>query len=186
MLGQFFWSQWNQPVKGDWVTTVKEDLEILGFGESINQLKSYSTYKLKDLLKRRIENYTFYQLQAKKCTLSKLSHLSYPNLELQNYFKLHDLTAVEMRNIFAFRVRMKLFGENFRGDGATTYCPLCKDHIDSQDLIGECTVIKNKFKEDILSHVKNVYSQHQTIESLRLVNRVLDCREEMIDKKTVR
>ena len=113
----------------------------------------------------------------------KLSHLSYTNFELQKYIKLHDLTVPEMTTIFAFRVRMKLFGENFRADGVITSCPLCKNHIDSQDLIGECIVIKNRFKEDILSHVKNVYSEHQTIESLRMVIRVLDFREEMIDKK---
>jgi len=77
-------------------------------------------------------------------------------------------------------VRMAQFAENFRGHDVTPLCPLCKKHIDSQELIAECEVIRNEFKEDISPYIENLYTQHINIESIRKVLKVLNFRKEMI------
>ena len=183
MLGKFFWAQWRNPVKGDWVTTVKDDMADLGFSD-INEIKLLSKYRIKVTVKQRVKELALNHLQEKLLSSSKMKHLRYYQLELQDYFKHHHLSVDDMRGTFRFRVRMHSFGENYRRDNNDTLCPLCFSHIDSQDYLNECTTIKTNFKVDNSDHIKNIYSQHQSVNSIKLVLEMLKFRDKLLEGTT--
>ena len=51
MLSKFFWTQFNNPVKGDWTETVMDNLKDLGITEDLNVIKS----KTKDTFKKHVK-----------------------------------------------------------------------------------------------------------------------------------
>ena len=170
-------------MKGDWVTTVKDDMADLGFSD-LNEIKLLSKYRIKATVKQRVKELALNHLQEKQLSSSKMKHLRYYQLELQDYFKHHHLSVDDMRGTFRFRVRMHSFGENYRRDNNDTLCPLCFSHIDSQDYLNECTTIKTNFKVDNSDHIKNIYSQHQSVNSIKLVLEMLKFRDKLLEGTT--
>ena len=55
-LSKVFWSQHNEPIKGDWWLTVKDDLELLQLNKfTLEDLKVMKKYKLKKILKENLK-----------------------------------------------------------------------------------------------------------------------------------
>ena len=84
---------------------------------------------------------------------SKMSKLSYDNLNLQTYFKTPIISTKEAKSLFKFRTRMANVKENFK----TMYsqddinCPECLNVSDSQEHLLDHTGISiNKEKYDAL------------------------------------
>ena len=86
-----------------------------------------------------------------------------------------------MRIVFRFRTRMLTFGENFRGNNFGRLCPLCNKHIDCQDTLNDCQVIRNKFKDDFSGCIRNLYSTYQTTEAIKMLSEVINYREIVVN-----
>ena len=88
---------------------------------------------------------------------SKLKDLTYSAFQLQSYLKDGKTSVEEKINAFKFRTKMALFGQNFRGNRECVMCPLCKIHVDSQDLVSECPILKTKIT--MKNKIKEIYEQ---------------------------
>ena len=49
LLSRFFRAQCDDPTKGDWVLQVKEDMKVLKFEMTFDNLKNFSKENFKDL-----------------------------------------------------------------------------------------------------------------------------------------
>ena len=143
MLSQFFYAQWNHPAKkNEWTERVREDLEVLGIEENLENIKKMSKYKFKNLVKKRVLNKTFVDLLGKKEKHKKMKNLKYTKLEMQGYFKKEDISPSQARIIFKFRTRMAKFSENFKGGKPTKQRPVCTASKDDQSHSFRCPLIR--------------------------------------------
>ena len=55
---------------------------------------------------------------------------------MQKY--LTDLSPEDAKLVFAYRVRMANYSENFRGQTGPKLCPVCHTHLDNQKLVFSC------------------------------------------------
>ena len=134
MLFKFFHTQWQTEVKGDWKIEVKKNLEEFGIPENFDFLRSKSKESFHNLVKKKAREFEFNRLLKLKVTKakSKMKDIKYSEFKMQKYLELREMTASKAKVCFKFRVRMALFGENFRGGESTVMCPLCSSHPDGQ------------------------------------------------------
>ena len=165
MLSQFFWTQFNRPVKGDWTETVKENLKELGITEDLRVIRQKTKETFKKHVKQMARKAVLEELLNKKSKHSKLNNLEYTELTTQKYFKSTGISKEQSRLIFKFRTRMALFGQNYRGGLDVVSCPVCGAHPDNQSLLLECPVIKRHFPES--NDITNIYSDNIDEETVR-------------------
>ena len=85
MLNKFFMCQWNYPVKNDWTTQVRSDLEDFNLNVDLTDLKSKSKTTFKKIIKLKMKEYSLEYLNNLKEKHSKMENLTYSKLKLQNY-----------------------------------------------------------------------------------------------------
>ena len=109
LLSQVLKAQIDDPVKGDWILTVKEDLASFDLNHlSFDTIKHLKKEHFKKMVKKSCKNAAFkYLLKEKeeKC-VSKMSKLKYVELAMQPYFKSKILTRRKQILLFKFRCRM--------------------------------------------------------------------------------
>ena len=179
MLGKFFWLQWNSPLKGDWVNTVRQDLADFGMSADSDILKRYSKNSFAKLVKSKAMDYAFYDLMKRKSNHTKMRYLNYFELRMQNYFTLPEVHISSLRKLFLFRVHMLGFAENFRGQNGSRLCPLCSLHADSQDLLASCVIVSEMFEGNIQDDIDNIYSKNLEIKSIKILTRAISVREKV-------
>ena len=165
MLYQVFLTQWNNPTKGDWTETVRENLVEFGFNEEYEFLKNISKLSFKNTLKKKAKEVALDELLEKQSKHSKMDNVSYSELAIQDYFLLPGINVEEIRSVFKFSTRMAPYGENFRGNRDCVQCPLCSTHVDSQVLGLNCPAIRKIFNIDC--DIQDVYSDSVTINTAK-------------------
>ena len=104
--------------------------------------------------------------------LSKMEHLKYSDLKMQDYFKSKHISTNLARKIFRYRTRMIKLGANFP-KSENLQCPLCSTTDDTQSHLLKCSKINNKeninytdiFSIDSLKISKVVQSLEQAMEN---------------------
>ena len=141
MLSKFFHCQWMQGNQDDWTEQVKCDLRDLGLPCELKMIRKKSNLSWKNLVKKKAKEFEFKKQITLKETknASKLGNITYSKLELQEYLTKLDVNL--SKNVFKFRVKMANFGGNYKGQGPTEICPLCKTHSDFQELCFLCPTI---------------------------------------------
>ena len=142
MLSKFFQAQRYSPVKSDWTTNAKQNLEEFGITTNIEEIVKMLKTKFKNLIKKKSHDYEFKRLMEIKSRKSKLKDIRYNELKIQDYLLLEIMNASQAKAIFKFRVRMAPFGENYRGGSPTVLCPFCKLHPDGQPKSFKCKKIQ--------------------------------------------
>ena len=181
MLSMFFWTQWNNPCKGDWVNTVKQDLIELEIPVDVEFLKSYSKQTFKKYVNEKATKLTFKSMMFRKESHSKMRNLNYLSLEIQEYFTRGHLSKWDAHRIFLYRTRMIFFWGNFR-TGSSRLCPLCLEHPDTQELFTECSVMRNEYGE-FKYLAKSIFSNSYKTEEVKNFVKILTFRENLIKGK---
>jgi hypothetical protein len=83
MVSNFFHLQLKQPTRGDWATTVQNDLKELNILETFDDIKRMSKTKFKNMVKIRIKRNAFNYLMKKRG--SKGCQIQYSTLEMSEY-----------------------------------------------------------------------------------------------------
>ena len=166
MISKFFWTQWRNPTRSDWTETVQQDLKDLKI--ELEEITSKSKSAVKNMVKTKAREYALKELLLKKEKHSKLDRLHYGELKLQDYFKLQGLNITELRETFKFRVRMLEFGENFRGNADFICCPLCASHLDNQNMLFQCPLLKNM--EASHSDIEKIYTDNTDADTIKVYN----------------
>ena len=181
MVYSFFTTQWYSPSKGDWTEQIKEDLDDFKIPCSFDFISSKSDEAFKALVKKCAKIYTIERLQKQKIKHSKMDNLSYSDLKIQNYFLSDEISTSEKKMLFRIRTRMEQFGENFRGGKDYVMCPLCKLHIDTQDLCLQCPEVAKKIKSS--SDFKEMYGETIKKEIVKTVSQVIRLRSQENENK---
>ena len=112
MVGNFFKLQIDQPVKGDWVSTVRKNLKEMNIGLTWNEIRMMSKDSFLKVIKTKISEISLKYLLNKRC--SKGKEIEYESLEMGVYLKPfnQNLTIEEKRKVFSVRNRMIKIGNN--------------------------------------------------------------------------
>ena len=177
MTYKVFITQWNNPVKQDWVLQVKQDLKAFNIEPNLSNLRERSINSFKKLVKVKAFEYEFSRLMKAKNGHSKMDNLSYSKLEMQKYLRLENLYASGARTLFRYRTRMANFGENFREGSAAVNCPLCGLHLDNQEMaFYNCPVIKANVK--IRGQYEDIFKKNVSTELVNTLDNISKFREE--------
>ena len=108
LLKNFFEAQCEQPTRGDWVSTVKQDLAVLDIKTSFEEIANISKEAFKKLVKDKVQKAALDYLTNLQLSHSKSSNLCYDDLSLQGYLKSgkNKMTIKEKLFCFAARSRM--------------------------------------------------------------------------------
>ena len=173
LISRVFWAQVQDTAKGDWCQVVREDLDMIGLDTlSFNDIAKTSKEALKALVQNRIKVTAFKELLEEKNGLSKISGLSYTDLELQPYLVDHNLPTRLKQQLFRWRTRMIKVGYNY---GSKVACPICSSSEDTQTHLLECIGLGNNGTSNdhsdsdtynILSHMKRLEAAIRRRESI--------------------
>ena len=103
MIKKFLLLQFKEPTKGDWGSTSLKALKDLGIYCSLEEIKQMTKYKLKKILKERIDEKAFLYLMEKQG--KKGREIKYESLKMANYLLPgeENLTIENKRNIFSIK-----------------------------------------------------------------------------------
>ena len=123
MVFKFLKLQFQQPIKNDWVSTCKKDLEEMNIDLKFEDIRMMKKENFSKLIKSRIENLAFDYLIKKRG--SKGKEISYKRLEMSEYLMPHNekLSIEEKQRLFSVRNRLVEKGNNFRKNEE---CMICK------------------------------------------------------------
>jgi hypothetical protein len=136
LINRFYHSQWKNPVRGDWCITLKENLKTLKIVSNEEVIKNLPEQSFRKLVNGKE---AFQYLVKLKNSHSKVLHIPYSNLELQDYLVPSSINSELAKFTFLCRSRMLAVGANFKQGEQNPACPLCdKAEYDSQNHLLFC------------------------------------------------
>ena len=180
MLSTFFKTQWFNEIDGDWTRQIKLDLDAFNIPCDFEYIRAKSKTGFKNMVKIRARELALQILQNKQNSHSKMSNLYYPELKLQDCYKIEGIQTKEVQNLFKWRVKMAPFGENFRGNNLNVVCKLCHSHLDNQSLIFQCEAIRNNM--DINCNISDIYCNTIRLETVKKICEIEETREKLLEE----
>ena len=112
LVFKFFKLQLQKPMKGDWVSTCKNDLEEMKIGLKFEEIRKMSKENFSKIIKSKISDQAFNYLLNKRG--SKGQEIIYNRLEMAEYLMPSNnmINIEDKQNIFAIRNRMVDIGNN--------------------------------------------------------------------------
>ena len=154
LIKQFYQTQCANPTKNDWCLTVKSNLETLKIMKSESEIKNMSVYSFNKLVKTAVKKETFQYLIKLKNSHSKVLHIEYDELQMQEHFLPNKMSTQLAKFTFLARTRMIPVGANFKAGNPFPKCPLCKVEYDSQKHLLFCPKLteENTVCQDIFNY----------------------------------
>ena len=148
---RFYQTQHSNPTKNDWCLTVKSNMETLNIHKSESELMLISEFSFNKLVKAAVKKESFQYLNSLKSGHSKVLHIQYDSLKMQDYFLTNKLSTQLKKFTFLCRSRMLAVGANYKAGNQKPLCPICKVAYDSQChlLVCEKLLVNNSICEDI-------------------------------------
>ena len=144
LLSVFFKAQLENPIKGDWILTVLNDLKELKIDMTFDDIQKMSKNRFKKIIKENIKVSALHHLQNLQKLHSKSQNLSYHDLQLQDYLKPgHNMTKKEKCFTFAARTRMLDVRCNFKQGKSDLSCRKCQSFEESQQHLLLCSALRD-------------------------------------------
>ena len=134
----------ENPLKGDWINIVKEDLNKIGMKlKHEEQVKQMTRKEFKDIVKDMVKELALKEFNNLKSNHKKVKDIKHDSLsEPQEYLTSNKITQKASSLIFNLRSKcQKEFKENFHNQNGISMCPLCDEHQDSQEHALACRVV---------------------------------------------
>ena len=142
LINKFFKAQLNNPVRGDWVSRVKLDLNDLKIDLNLDDIQSKSKNEFKEIVKTKVKIKAFEYLTAIQQSHSKSKNIVYNKFDLQDYLKpLCKLTIKEKQFTFAARTHMLDLHCNFKIGKSDLLCRKCSKENETQKHIMCCPAL---------------------------------------------
>ena len=183
--------QRDDPISNDWILLVKNDLSQLDIPFIESDIKAYTKYGFKSLVKSRLKKLAYKYLLDKRS--SKTSHLN--DFNYQEYLSSKLLTLRQKRLLFKFRIRMVSdIRDNYKNLFKNSmHCPLCdhfseSTHYDDQPSLLTCPVIQKN--EELRNQIKTInYSDifgsiDCQIPAIKVLEKVLQYRISLLNNLT--
>ena len=144
LLSNFFLAQCEDPIKGDWVSQVKEDMKVLNIELTFESIKTYSKDSFKLLVKNQIRKAAFAGLKEIQESHSKSKKIDYSELKMQEYL-LPDNGMTNKEKSFAFSARAQMLDVkcNFKSAKSDLRCSLGCDSNEDQEHLLHCPALNN-------------------------------------------
>ena len=144
LIRKVFEAQTNKPTSGDFVTSVKKDLEKFGLSEE--DIEKMSKQQLKTDLRRKAKQFAFIELMEKVQQSTKTKEIKYTELRMQDYLKTDKINNKEVAMLFAIRSKcVREIKSNFKNMYRTCqHCPLnCEESPinDTQEHVLQCSAL---------------------------------------------
>ena len=153
LIYRFFQAQFKNKNKKDWVTTVLNDLEHLDLNhETMETIKNMNKTSFKKLIKKKIYEKTFENLEKLKSTHSKVEHVEHSDIVMQKYLQPNTvkMTKDDAQLIFKLRCRMTDIKVNLKGKYDEIECGACGIEEENQQHIITCKELnKNRIREEV-------------------------------------
>ena len=132
-------AQKQNPVKGDWYQSVKNNMEYIELHISDCELKKMSKSELKKSLNQKINNKAFQYLQSLR--LKKGSNNKYDKIQMSEYLMPNNsgLSIEDKRQMFEIKNGMLLIFENFPSRGLKMLCKAGCDMTETSEHIYICS-----------------------------------------------
>ena len=150
LLFRFFIAQMKNQTKGDWVSSVLEDIEELELGIELEEIKYMSKDLFKKTIKSQVELKAFESLINKKESRhsehAKGKLLKYSKLEMQGYLSASgvNISIEEKKWLFSCRIEDIDLSTNHRWKNEETLCRFCKTIEMSQKHLINCKYLSEK------------------------------------------
>ena len=175
------------PLKDDWYHLVRKDIDNLNLKLTDNQISKLSKQDFKILIKNKIRQSTFLELEQIKSGHTKVKDISHCDLKTpQAYLK--SFLFSNKQSSLLFNLRSQCVNE-FKSNFFTSFCPLCsssnKKHEDTQAHALICEVLKRGMStvqlqalnsvsyNDIFSNVEAQYEVTKVFEIIILMREAL-------------
>ena len=177
-LYKFFKLQQNNPIKGDWVSTVIRDLSDLKIFDTFEEIRAMTRNNFRNLIKNRIQTEALEYLQTKRG--SKGQEIQFTRLEMSDFLLPYNstLNIEEKRKMFEIRNRMTMIPFNFGQKEEKCVC----GELESMLHIYYCDILNQKKPELSYDLIFNGNLKSQ-IEIFRKFTKNLETREELKSKK---
>ena len=186
LVSKVFHAQLSNPVKNDWAVTCKEDLAKIQIPHSLDEIRNLSKYSFKKIVREKISQSALKALVEEQQSLSKVKHLDFTELKLQEYLLPNKLDLRLSKFVFMLRSRMLDVRCNFKNKYSDTLCPLCKADQDTQQHLMVCSVLEEPdvvrevpLYEELLQNNTKKISQIATI-----LKRKFERRQELMKNNT--
>ena len=140
MLKQFLRAQCENPVKGDWVTTVLDDLQELDIKQNFDEISEIPKVTFKNIVNSKVKQKALNFLRNEQQTHSKSKNLHYSDLKLQDYL-MSGLSIKEKSFIFLARSRMLNVKCNLKVGRTDLLCSICGLEDEEQEPLLSCTAL---------------------------------------------
>ena len=164
LIKKVFCAQASQPVKGDWVLVVKEDMEYIGLGHlTFENIAGLSKGTLRTMVKAKARDTAWRELMAQKEKSSKLAPLKYASFSMQPYLTAEcNLSNRAKRALFRWRSHTISVQQNWGMKNAK--CPLCESADDTQYHLLTCPKLKTPQPWNIESVVEALRQREVILE----------------------
>ena len=184
LIYKFYKVQAKKPVKNDWSLTVKNNLEELEISLTEDEIENLSTYSFQKIVKPAIQKAAFSYLNNLKNDHTKVLHIPYEKLEIQDYLLPSSVSAEAAKFAFLCRSRMVQVGETFKQGRNSTVCPLCKNdsESDSQQHLMKCVKLnQNDVVDEYIPAYDDLFSRN--LEKKRIIVEIL--RKKLKERKKI-
>ena len=160
LTNRIYEEQKRNPTTGDFTELIKEDFKLIGEIQNDEIIRNTSISAYKSHIKSSVKSAAFKYLKKKLSTHTKVQHIQYKQLEIQQYMTSPMFTNGEVDMLHALRSRCTDCKVNFKQKYIHTNlkCSLCDNEDEDQQHILVCTVIKNYLQSKNVS-VNNVIYQ---------------------------
>ena len=142
MTYKFLFLQIKSPTRGDWFSTCQNDLKLLRFEGSLEEIKLMTKTKFNRILKERINENALRYLTGKQGTKGK--QIRYSDIEMAEYLMPGNKLSIEQkRRIFEIRNGMVDIPSNFSHGNKSFYC-FCGEREDTEHIYICKSLNKNK------------------------------------------
>ena len=174
LIHSFFKAQCNKPVRGDWVNTVRKDLEDLDIDMDFQSIKSTSKAVFKTLIKNKIKTKAFNDLVEVQQTHSKSVNVNYSEFKLQEYLSPNNEMTIKQKSfLFAARTHMIDLKANFKQGKSDLLCRICRIEEEDQSHLLSCQALcdGSLIKDGNLPTYEDLYSENSL--NVETIGRIL-------------
>ena len=161
MIRRFLEAQLDSPVKGDWVNTVREDLEELKIDLEPRNVTRLSKEVFREIIKESIKDRALHHLKSVQKSHSKARNIKYDKLEIQSYLMSGDMTIQEKCFAFAARTRMLDLKANFKSSLSDSVCRKCCEQEENQEHLLSCPALRDTSVVTQVDEYESIFGNDQ-------------------------
>ena len=158
LLSNFFRAQCEDPIRGDWVSQVRADMESLDLVMTFEDIRAIPKDTFKELVKKHVRATAFAGLKEIQESHSKSKKLKYNEMKMNDYLAANTgMTRNEKSFAFCARSHMLNVKKNFKFGKTDLKCSLGCDTMEDQEHILQCPVLKEENENHQINYT-DIYS----------------------------